>query len=179
MEVRVQHTPDGTFIDGRSPTAIGQEIHEILSTTAKPHNTTLAQALVQLLRGAITAKVAFHLYNTDDGAFLNEEPLCADELASWRERATHTYRPDVRLRAYVQGRDGTCRFPGCNVPARRCDIDHVIPFPPGPTTPDNLHCLCRHHHNLKTERKVHPTLHPDGSVMWTFPSGPLAVKLAS
>ncbi|MEJ5998194.1 HNH endonuclease signature motif containing protein [Corynebacterium sp. H130] len=174
VEVRVQHTPDGTFIDGRFPTAIGQEIHEILSTTAKTHNITLAEALVQLLRGAITAKVVFHLYGTDDGVFLNEEPLMDDELAAWRERATHTYRPDDRLRAYIQGRDGTCRFPGCNVPARRCDIDHVIPFPQGPTTPDNLHCLCRHHHNLKTERKVHPTLQPDGSVMWTFPSGPLA-----
>lgn len=174
MEIHFTHHEEASFIEGHFPPAIGQEIHTIIATAAKTHNLTLAEALVQLLRGAITAKVVFNLYDTDEDTFLNEEPLRPTDIAEWRKRATHTYRPDERLRAYIQGRDGTCRFPGCHVPARRCDIDHVIPFPQGPTTPDNLHCLCRRHHNMKTERKVHPELFPDGSVMWTFPTGPLA-----
>lgn len=39
-------------------------------------------------------------------------------------------------------RDQTCQFPGCRVPAHRCDIDHGIPHDPdngtGPTSETNL-----------------------------------------
>ncbi|MDU0478850.1 HNH endonuclease signature motif containing protein [Staphylococcus chromogenes] len=173
------HDAHGTTLFGQFSPALGQELHEIIRTAAAANNITFAEALVGLLRGAITAKVVFHLYETDEGVFLNDEPLPAEDIAQWRMRGTHSYRPDARLRAFIQGRDGTCRFPGCHVPARRCDIDYVIPFPKGPTSPDNLHCLCRHHHNLKTEQRVHPTLYPDGSVMWTFPAGPLAAMQAA
>ncbi|AWH93708.1 HNH endonuclease signature motif containing protein [Dietzia lutea] len=56
----------------------------------------------------------------------------------------------------IRLRDGTCRHPGCSVPARDCDVDHVIAFNKrdpelgGPTLEWNLVCLCRKHHREKT-----------------------------
>ncbi|SMO52553.1 hypothetical protein SAMN06265174_102134 [Dietzia kunjamensis subsp. schimae] len=56
----------------------------------------------------------------------------------------------------IRMRDGTCRHPGCSVPAEDCDVDHVIAFNTkdpelgGPTTEWNLVCLCRKHHREKT-----------------------------
>lgn len=58
--------------------------------------------------------------------------------------------PPPRLRKFVLFRDGTCSVEGCNVPAESCDVDHILPWPEGPTEPDNLQLLCRKHHGLKT-----------------------------
>ena len=72
-------------------------------------------------------------------------------------------------------RDLTCRFPGCDQPAKFCDVDHTIPYPVGPTHSSNLKCLCRKHHLLKTfwtgtggwaDQQL-----PDGTVIWTAPTG--------
>ncbi|MDO4685103.1 MAG: HNH endonuclease signature motif containing protein, partial [Corynebacterium sp.] len=104
-------------------------------------------------------------------------------------RASHD--PGPILQAGVELRDGHCRYPGCTVPAHRCDIDHVINHNAGGwTCLANLQCLCRHHHNMKTDRKLRATITPDGAVTWfdtdpsigeehrnlgtTLPEGPLA-----
>ncbi|BBY26762.1 HNH endonuclease signature motif containing protein [Mycolicibacterium sediminis] len=83
------------------------------------------------------------------------------------------YTPSAKLAAFVRCRDLTCRFPGCDVPATGCDLDHTIPHPTGPTQASNLKALCRRHHLLKTfwggaggwrDRQL-----PDGTVVWTGP----------
>ena len=51
---------------------------------------------------------------------------------------------------FVRSRDLTCRWMGCDKPAWQGDIDHTVPYPPGPTHPSNNECLCRFHHLLKT-----------------------------
>ncbi|MGH3907192.1 MAG: DUF222 domain-containing protein, partial [Pseudonocardiaceae bacterium] len=49
------------------------------------------------------------------------------------------YRPRRLLNLLVQARDRTCCFPGCRRPARRCDLDHTIPYDQGgPTVAGNL-----------------------------------------
>ncbi len=73
--------------------------------------------------------------------------------------ATGAYRPGTRLAALVRARDGRCRFPGCHVTARSCDLDHVTPWPAGPTTATNLACLCRRHHRTKQRPGWTATLH--------------------
>ncbi|MGL5908992.1 MAG: HNH endonuclease, partial [Phycicoccus sp.] len=60
-----------------------------------------------------------------------------------------TYRPGRALAATVRARDGHCRFPGCSVPARRCQLDHVVRYPDGPTIEANLCALCPTHHAFK------------------------------
>jgi hypothetical protein len=63
------------------------------------------------------------------------------------------YRHTETMRAVVELRDRTCRHPGCSRRATACDCDHVVPYPQGPTHPDNTCCLCRRHHRLKTHAK--------------------------
>jgi hypothetical protein len=88
--------------------------------------------------------------------------------------------PD-RLREQVQLRDRTCVFPRCTRPARGCDVDHVIAYDhdaeaegrpqPGPTQTDNLACLCRFHHRLKTHSAWRYEMTSPGVFEWTSPHG--------
>ncbi|MBM6399602.1 HNH endonuclease signature motif containing protein [Phycicoccus sonneratiae] len=87
------------------------------------------------------------------------------------ELSTTAYRPTARLAAFVRARDRHCRFPGCSVAARFCDLDHVTPWPTGPTSARNLACLCRRHHRTKQRPGWHAVLHPDASMTWTDPTG--------
>ncbi len=81
------------------------------------------------------------------------------------------YRPSRKTAQFVRMRDMTCRFPGCTRPAEFCDLDHTTPSPTGATHPSNLKCLCRIHHLLKTFGGWGDQQHPDGTVLWTAPSG--------
>src|SRR5690349_7500734 len=80
------------------------------------------------------------------------------------------YTPSRKLADFVRCRDLTCRFPGCDEPAHRCDLDHTIPYPVGPTCASNLACLCRKHHLLKTFWGWLARQLPDGTLIWTAPS---------
>lgn len=61
------------------------------------------------------------------------------------------YRLSETERDFIFMRDRTCRHPGCGQPARRCEIDHAVPFDEGgPTRADNLGALCSRHHLEKT-----------------------------
>jgi hypothetical protein len=81
------------------------------------------------------------------------------------------YRPALALQDFVIARDRICRFPGCSRPARRCDIDHLTPWPDGPTAARNLECLCEHHHRLKHEAGWSVSGDPNGVLTWTSPTG--------
>ncbi|HYN56266.1 MAG TPA: DUF222 domain-containing protein [Motilibacterales bacterium] len=89
---------------------------------------------------------------------------------------TLTYRPPAALARHVHLRDGTCRFPGCTVPATECDLDHLIPFPTGPTSAENLHSLCRRHHGLKHEGSWTVEPAPGSRLRWTSPQGATALS---
>ena len=86
-------------------------------------------------------------------------------------RPATTYRPAPRLAALVRARDGRCRFPGCSVAARFCDLDHVRPWPVGPTAPANLLTLCRRHHRIKQRPGWSVRLTADGRAAWRDPTG--------
>jgi hypothetical protein len=88
--------------------------------------------------------------------------------------------PD-RMREQIILRDQTCVFPWCTRPARACDVDHVIAYDhdaaaegrpqPGPTASDNLACLCRFHHRLKTHTAWRYRVTGPGCFEWTSPHG--------
>lgn len=82
-----------------------------------------------------------------------------------------SYRPCAALTRQVRSRDGTCRFPGCAQPARRTQLDHVIPAPAGPTEAANLMCLCTSHHRFKHHGGWRVELTPGGICCWTAPDG--------
>jgi hypothetical protein len=83
------------------------------------------------------------------------------------------YRPSPAQRRFLTTRDRSCRHPGCRNRAGWADLDHVLPYDHGgPTDCDNLCCLCRRHHRLKTHAagwRFH--LDPDGTLTVTTPSG--------
>lgn len=84
---------------------------------------------------------------------------------------TARYRPPADMRRRVVARDGTCRFPGCVRQAISCHLDHVTPFPGGPTADRNLIALCEFHHRIKHHTTWRVVLHHDGRVDWTSPTG--------
>ena len=82
------------------------------------------------------------------------------------------YIPTRALADFVRCRDLTCRFPGCDRPATGADLDHTIPYSQGGVThASNLKCLCRLHHLVKTFWGWQDKQLPDGTVIWTSPSG--------
>lgn len=83
------------------------------------------------------------------------------------------YRPTPGQRRFGRMRDRTCRHPGCRNVAARADLDHVVPYEDGGRTAcENLCCLCRRHHRLKTHaRGWRFVMHADGTLAVTTPSG--------
>lgn len=83
-----------------------------------------------------------------------------------------TYRPTAEQRRWLEGRDMTCRFPGCGTPARRADADHTLDWALGGTTSiDNLAHLCEPHHMLKHHSPWRVRQRGDGLLEWTSPAG--------
>jgi hypothetical protein len=111
--------------------------------------------------------------------------LAAGPDATWRRILTdpadgslldvgrRVYRPPAALARHVRTRDRTCRFVGCRMPAARCDLDHVVAFPTGPTAAGNLATECRHHHRCKHHAGWRVETDPDrpGHLTWTSPTG--------
>lgn len=85
------------------------------------------------------------------------------------------YRPSAGLTDFLQWRDLTCRWPGCDDPVQICDVDHTIPWPFGVTHASGLKHYCRTHHLIKTFY-VGPSgwadqQLPDGTIVFTAPTG--------
>ncbi len=97
----------------------------------------------------------------------------ADVVRDLLDYGRRTYQVSDRLREFLSARDATCRFPGCNRKAGRCQQDHAIAWDDGgETSPANLGALCVRHHQLKTHAGWSITnSHPDGGCTWTSPHG--------
>ena len=59
------------------------------------------------------------------------------------ELSVASYEAPQDLADHVVARDRTCRWPGCRAPAARCDLDHRVPHPRGPTSAGEPEALCR------------------------------------
>ena len=158
-----------TALDGEPPAMFAKPLRELTLTEAlTPAPGKLANlrpaAMMggQFLPGAIACRAAI-------GATIT--PIVHPGQAPPEPR----YRPSKKLADFVRCRDLTCRFPGCRAPATKCDVDHTIPWPCGPTAASNLKCLCRRHHLLKTfwggESGWRDEQLDDGTVIWTAPDG--------
>jgi hypothetical protein len=89
---------------------------------------------------------------------------------------TDAYEPTVEIAETVRARDPVCTFPGCAVPAGRCDLDHTIPWPHGPTSVPNLSPRSRRCHRYKTAAlwRARTRTNQHGAVVaheWTSPLG--------
>nr|WP_157357926.1 HNH endonuclease signature motif containing protein [Amycolatopsis nigrescens] len=114
--------------------------------------------------GPIPGEVGRHLMNHPDSIW--RKVLTDPVTGTVRDVGRTRYRPPADLAELVQVRDRTCRAPGCNRPAQRCDTDHCTAWSQdGDTCEHNLCCLCRYHHRLKDQPG------------WTFDFNPTTADL--
>ncbi|RRO93174.1 HNH endonuclease [Corynebacterium bovis] len=172
---------DATFLDICLPDDEGREFTTVLRAVARTMSCPLGEALMHMCRQTAKVEVTLNVYRSADGGPVS--------FADGRLSAAG-YRPTPAMTAFLEGRDGTCRFPSCTVPATRCEKDHIRrwnhadPAAGGPTDTANMHCLCHRHHELKTMGLWDVTAAADGTEVWssiddghvvvTVPTGPLA-----
>jgi hypothetical protein len=86
---------------------------------------------------------------------------------------TPGYEPTAAQQRFLKVRDRHCRMLGCRRRVGRCDLDHVIPYDDGgPTACENLCCLCKRHHRIKTFAPGWSfQLLPDGTLVVRTPGG--------
>ena len=82
-----------------------------------------------------------------------------------------TYRPPAGLADHIRARDVHCREPNCRRRALDGHLDHVVPYPDGPTNDKNLHGCCGHHHRMKHAPGWAVRALPDGRIQWITPTG--------
>ena len=87
------------------------------------------------------------------------------------EVSADTYAPPQDLVDFVIARDQTCRGLGCRIPAERCDLDHRVAYPEGPTAVDNFDPACRPWHRIKTLTDTSVEVDEHGGLWITLPSG--------
>ncbi|TQK20094.1 uncharacterized protein DUF222 [Microbacterium sp. SLBN-154] len=118
--------------------------------------------------GPIDANTARLLAGNSDGTW---ERLLTHPVTGLT-MAVDQYRPTAAMDRFLKGRDKHCRWPGCRMPARKCEVDHNHDAALGGKTEIcNLCCLCQRHHSMKqfTAWKVRQL---DGGVIeWTSPTG--------
>lgn len=181
------------------PTETAVAVFDTLDRIARTHagdarstDQRRADAFTDLLHHTTTVQtsVAIVLPATGHGATINTTPIpwqVALQLATaapavWSTwltdptgRIIHTtpgrYRIPDPLARTVRARDLTRRFPGCTVPAGRCDLDHTLAFPTGPPDFHNLHALCRRHHRIKHQTGWTVAHTGDNTLEWTSPAG--------
>ena len=181
--LRINYNPDNSTTltltcDSATATIIARHIDAYTNQTT----TTAAQALIDLILEDTHTSVAINTFTTNEKANLvfhpgagwinlNHAPTNNTFIRRLLADEADSYTPTTDIRAYTQGRDATCRWPGCTVPATRCQLDHRIEYHHGgPTSPDNLVNLCQHHHNIKTDRRIHYILDPiTGTIAWLGP----------
>ncbi len=119
--------------------------------------------------GPIPAAMARRIAKDETGTWRR---LLTDDHGRLLDYGTKTYRPPARLAAFIIARDQTCTFTSCTRPAVACDLDHLKAAKDGgPTCDGNLHPLCRRHHRCKHLAHWQPERQPDGSTVWTSPTG--------
>ena len=114
-------------------------------------------------------------------------PLTTTQVREWaRTAARITVRPVLdlaetihcdsyecsdRLKDQTVLRDATCVFPWCTRPAINTDMEHVVPYPQGPTETGNIAPACRVHHRAKTHQGWRYEALGPATYLWTSPVG--------
>ncbi|MDR6689300.1 hypothetical protein J2X55_000199 [Microbacterium sp. 1154] len=85
---------------------------------------------------------------------------------------TDTYQRTTAIDRHLRARDRHCRWPGCTVPAIRCEVDHTHDYALGGSTDvANLAHLCQRHHTQKQFTRWAVKQLPGGTLQWTSPTG--------
>lgn len=190
---KTQLSANSSSITIEAPHEEIEAANECIKATAKEHGISRAEAILKVLTGDITSKLVqtkLALFTAKDleGApsYLQgvgwvgpetverlKEGATVVDMDEAATAETESYRPTDAIRTFVEGRDGTCRWPGCTTPAHNCQLDHRHNHAEGgPTSPSNLYALCQHHHNIKTDTRALYIIDPISElVYWLFEDG--------
>lgn len=96
-------------------------------------------------------------------------------LARAGQLESHVHDATVAVHEHVRAAHPVSCAPGTGASthsaSRLADLDHVVPWPHGPTTPANLRPLHRTPHRRKTRGLWHCDLRDSGSLRWTTLAG--------
>lgn len=195
---------DGTGeLSAKYSAEIIAEVGQLIRKQADTRGVSQAQALLDLIRSSNEVKVILNVYSPEGipnapvfvpgvgwldqqaSECLRRRAAVVRNVNKYREDAGRSYVASPGLRAFLIGRDGTCRYPGCKVPATRCQVDHCVDYEDGgPTAAANCAMWCQHHHNMKTDGVFTYALDPEtaevtitflnGTVVSTMPAGPIS-----
>ena len=195
------HSPDvdETVVVASFDETAGTEIEVRIMECARQWGLSPIEALKKIIMSKVQMKVTLNTYGADGKAeyadyvgdltpnlsdYFTGKVTTTHDMDEAKTKVSTGYKPSTLIKDFVRGRDGTCCFPGCDVPARDCEIDHVQDYKgDGPTSPDNLHLMCHRHHTLKTLGIVQVIMDGLGINTWffangekttTIPTGPLA-----
>ena len=203
--VDFRHGDDGrSYIDIHADTDVAVEVEALIRARQREKNLGAAEALLDLLKATSHTKIVLNIYRAHDvedapGFMFGPgwmSPAMTDRLAERADKVNDmdevatkvstAYATPEDIRAFVVGRDGTCRYPGDNRRADGLQMDHTVDHADGgQTCGSNLCSLCQHHHNIKTDGRVIPIQVGGGEIVWLFedgtweltePDGPLAPK---
>jgi len=168
------------------------------SASVEPVETTPRSRQARPTRRSAVLYVHLDTYGTDrlpeSGRIEGLGPVTAETIRDWLTRpggpaaggitikpvldlsradGVPRHDPPEWMREIVILRDPTCVFPGCRVPSRRADLDHIDGWDPPPdgqppplTTAACLAPLCRRHHRLKTFTGWPYHRAEDGTYVW-------------
>ncbi|WP_245554400.1 HNH endonuclease signature motif containing protein [Corynebacterium pyruviciproducens] len=167
--------------------AVGAEVEARILEVARQWKVSPIEALQRIILTNVKMKITLNTYGADGKVeyadhlgdltpelsdYFTERVSRVRDMNEAAKKVSSCYKPSKLIRDFVKGRDGTCRFPGCDVPADRCELDHVQDYlGGGPTSPDDLHLLCHRHHALKTMGIVQVIMDGLGIDTWFFASG--------
>lgn len=163
-------TPVFTGPDG-VPVAVGNRVH-------LPRGATAAEVREALLRLTEQPPPAVHPRDPQDhppptpcrgSPPSRPRPPVLPMATGHPPGQTGPYKVRGPLRRLLFARAPRCEFPGCGARAVRCDAEHDVAWPDGPTCACNLGPCCRRHHRVKQEGWTKTRI-TDG-VLWTSPSG--------
>ncbi len=168
----------GTQCEGSTAAPLGRSALETQDSASAP--TESPEDLVEVVMGTrgervLVTRAFLDVVTAALDTTTVERPCHRVSGALLDSTISSSYRPPASMASLVRQRDGRCRFPGCHVAARFCDLDHVRPWPSGATSPSNLICLCRRHHRIKQRHRWRVRLEPDATVTWTDPVGRVRV----
>ncbi len=125
-------------------------------SAAKPPGATEPRVLLQVLAGH---ESVLRMCELSNGTVLTPGEVLPVLVAADVERVifdgpSKVIDVGVRQRFFrggtrtaVEVRDRRCTHPSCDVPAERCEIDHIVPWAQGGlTTQANGRCRCPYHH---------------------------------
>jgi len=158
-------------------------------TLADPSLTTF-QGKRRIEVGVVVGLDTLLKLNDDPGELVGHGPIppsVARKMATegqWRRWVTEpvtghlldygrtTYRPPQELVEFLLARDAHCVFPGCSMPAWRCELDHVDEWSKGGHTAARcMQSLCFKHHGKRTSGDLDVRRLPDGSTECSSWSG--------